>query len=93
VTLHAVAAHRGIPLHRVDVDALGVVGRPPEGGGYRFTSIELSVEIETDPNQVQAAEQAAALAEKACLVSRSLDTPVQLTLRVTSPAGVAVAAR
>jgi len=48
--------------------------------------------IETDADRVQAAEEAAELAEKACLVSRSLDTPVRLTLCVTPLAGAAAAA-
>ena len=86
VTLKAVARRRAVPIHRLDIRAIGHVGTPAEGDGIRFTLIELAVAVETDAAAVEALEAAAARAEKACLVARSLDTPVRVA--VTVAAGV-----
>ena len=79
ITLRAIAERRRIPLHELDVEAIGQLERAPEGG-YRFALVELDVAAETDPGHVDALERAATLAEKRCIVASALGVPVHVRL-------------
>ena len=83
LTLAAVAEQANAPIHRVRLGGVGHV-EGDRRGHYRFTVIELEVELVTDPDAVEAAERAAALAEEHCIVSRALDIPVHVRVAVRS---------
>lgn len=77
LTFRAVAQASGIEFTSLAVEAEGTVDRA--AGGMRFTEIVLrpriAVPAGTDAVRVRRALEKA---ERACLVSRSLDTPVRL---------------
>lgn len=81
ITLRAVMARMDIPLHELEIEATGHLEHVQEGG-YRFFIIDLDVAFETDPENVKAAERAAELAEKRCIVSGALAVPVHVRLVV-----------
>jgi peroxiredoxin-like protein len=85
LTLAAVADRTRAPIRRLRLDAVGHV-EGDRRGHYHFTVIELEVELVTDPDAVEAAERAAALAEEHCIVSRALDVPVHVRVAVHSAA-------
>jgi uncharacterized OsmC-like protein len=77
--LRAVADRLRIPLHELEVEAIGHLERAPEGG-YRFTLVDLDVAAETDPGHVEALERAARIAEKRCIVGSALGVPLHVRL-------------
>jgi organic hydroperoxide reductase OsmC/OhrA len=81
VTLLAVAEAKRLTLLDLRVDGTGHVERRKDGR-YGFVAIELVANVEVDPADVEAAENAARYAEDACLVTLALDTPVHLELHV-----------
>jgi organic hydroperoxide reductase OsmC/OhrA len=81
ITLRAVMERLKIALHELDVEATGRLEHAPEGG-YRFTVVDLDVAVETDPESIKAAENAAKVAEDRCIVGRALDIPVHVRLVV-----------
>lgn len=87
-TVVAIAAHRGIPLHAVKVDATGHVLRKETK--YHFSLFELDVDLETDPGREHEVERIAELAHERCLVESALDVPVHLSVdaHAASTAGV-----
>lgn len=92
VTLAAVAERRGIPLRRLDVDATGHLERRSDGR-FGFVVIELRALVETGPEYVAAAEEAARQAEGLCPIAVSLDAPVHVEVEVDAAAPAAVAGR
>jgi hypothetical protein len=64
------------------VDADGVAGRRDDGR-FGFTRLLLRLEVETDPAEREQARQLAKQAEATCLVSASLDLPVETEIEVT----------
>jgi organic hydroperoxide reductase OsmC/OhrA len=88
VTIVAVAQAQQLPLHGLSVQAEGFVGRR-EDGRFGFVRIEQIVRLQTDPEHEAAARQAVAKAEQGCLVTVSLDLPVQTTVEVRTSTGVA----
>lgn len=87
LTLAAVADRAGVALSAIGVDGVGHV-EPAHDGRFRFTVIELDVEVEAeDPH---AAEQLVADTERLCIVTLALDVPVHVHLVATTPAGAAV---
>lgn len=88
VTIAALAEREQLPLRDLSINAEGVVGRRPEGR-FGFVRIEQTVELETDPGSEDAARALISKAEDQCLVTVSLDLPVQTTVQVRSlqPAG------
>ena len=86
VTLVSVAEQRSVPLRRLDVRGVGHVTRRDDGR-FGFVAIELAVEIDTDPGFEAAAEKAAELAERYCLVRMALEVPVHVEaeIRVAEP--------
>jgi organic hydroperoxide reductase OsmC/OhrA len=77
LTLVALAERHGVPLHTLQVDATGHLERRPDGG-YGFASLELDVELTTDPEREVDAEEIALLAKRHCIVGRALDVPVRM---------------
>ena len=76
LTLVALAERHGVPLHTLRVDATGHLERKPDG--YGFASLELDVELTTDPERELDAEEIALLAKRQCIVGRALDVPVRM---------------
>ena len=88
VTLVALAERKQLTLHDVSVSAVGVVGRRPDGG-FGFVRIEQTVRLDIDAADQETALRLAAEAEEGCLVSASLDLPVEtrIELRPRVPIG------
>lgn len=86
VTIDTLAANEHLAIENLDVRAEGVVGRRPDGR-YGFLRIEQVVEVEVAEGAEDAARALVAKAEDTCLVSVSLDLPVEtaVEVRVTAP--------
>ncbi len=84
VTIAALAERELLPLHELSVRADGVVGRRPEGR-FGFVRIEQTVQVATDAEHEQLVRALVARAEDGCLVTVSLDLPVQTTVDVRVP--------
>jgi organic hydroperoxide reductase OsmC/OhrA len=81
VTIAALAEREQLPLHGLSVNADGIVGRRPDDR-FGFVRIEQTVDVTTDADQEDAARALIAKAEDGCLVTVSLDLPVQTTVNV-----------
>ena len=81
VTIAALAEREQLPLHGLSVKADGIVGRRPDDR-FGFVRIEQTVEVTTDADHEDAARALIAKAEDGCLVTVSLDLPVQTTVNV-----------
>jgi uncharacterized OsmC-like protein len=81
VTIVALAEREQLPLHGLSVKADGIVGRRPDDR-FGFVRIEQTVEVTTDADREDAARALIAKAEDGCLVTASLDLPVQTTVNV-----------
>jgi peroxiredoxin-like protein len=89
ITLAAVGRARGVELERVDVEGVGRVEQAPEGG-FRFTAIELLVEVEASGEHPHAIQTLVEEAERRCIVSRALDVPVSVRLVLVRTADAAL---
>ena len=87
MTIAALAEQHHVPLRTLDVRADAVAGRRPDGR-FGFTSIEQTVTIELDGDDVDGARAVVAKAEDTCLVAVSLDLPVTTTVEVGTTRGV-----
>src|SRR5664280_920029 len=86
VTLAGIAERRGLPLHGLEASGEGVVGRRDDGA-FGFTRLSLRVVIKTDAGQEELAREVAQKAKEGCLVTVSLDLPIELEVEVaTAPA-------
>ena len=81
VTIAALAEREQLPLQGLSVKADGIVGRRPDDR-FGFVRIEQTVEVTTDADHEDAARALVAKAEDGCLVTVSLDVPVQTTVDV-----------
>jgi len=81
VTIAALAEREHLPLHGLSVKAEGIVGRRPDDR-FGFVRIEQTVEVTTDADHEDAARALVAKAEDGCLVTVSLNLPVQTTINV-----------
>jgi peroxiredoxin-like protein len=84
VTITALAEREQLPLLNLSIKADGVVGHRPDGR-FGFVRIEQTVEVETDSGYEDAARTLVTKAEDGCLVTASLDLPVQTTVNVRAP--------
>jgi organic hydroperoxide reductase OsmC/OhrA len=84
LTIAALAEHEELPLAELSVTAAGVVGRR-EDRRFGFVRIEQTVTLETEAGQEQAARALVAKAEDECLVTVSLDLPVETRIDVRTP--------
>jgi organic hydroperoxide reductase OsmC/OhrA len=87
LTLVAIAERRGIPLHALDVSAVGHLESMKDG--FEFTVFELDVALATDEEHVEGATEAARRAVGHCVVGRALEVPVhvRVSAHAPSPAG------
>jgi organic hydroperoxide reductase OsmC/OhrA len=81
VTMVAVAERRDLPLYGIDVTGTGHV-TIRDDGRLGFVAIELTALIQTAEPSVDAMTRAAKYAERACLVSMALDTPIHIEVAV-----------
>jgi len=88
VTIAALADRDQLPLHALSVHAEGVAGRRPDGR-FGFVRIEQTVSLDVDGEHEDAARALVEKAHRGCLVTVSLDLPVETTVevRLTVPAG------
>lgn len=85
VTIVALSERERLPLHGLDVRAEGVVGRRQDGR-FGFVRIEQHVSVRTDEGHEDAARALVAKAEAGCLVTASLDLPVETEVEVRAEA-------
>ncbi len=81
VTFTGLAARAGLEYTRLAVDADGVCGTR-EDGRFGFTRLLLRMTLETDPAEEERARELAEQAEATCLVSVSLDVPIETVIIV-----------
>ena len=81
VTFTGLAARAGLEYHNLTVDADGVCSLRSDGR-FGFTRLLLRIELETDLVDEARARQVVAQAEENCLVSASLDVPVETVVEV-----------
>jgi organic hydroperoxide reductase OsmC/OhrA len=81
VTFTGLAARAGLAYGKLRVDADGVAGMRADGR-FGFTRLLLRLEVETDPAKAEVARRLAEQAEETCLVSASLDVPVETEIEV-----------
>jgi organic hydroperoxide reductase OsmC/OhrA len=81
VTIAALAEREQLVMHDLAVKADGVVGRRPDGR-FGFVRIEQAVRLATDGQHAEAARAIVAKAHETCLVSVSLDLPVETSVEI-----------
>ncbi len=81
VTFTGLAVRAGLTYASLRVDGDGVAGRRPDGR-FGFTRLLLRLEVETDLADQAQARALAEEAEKTCLVSASLDLPIETVIEV-----------
>ena len=86
VTFTGLAARAGLTYTSLKVDADGVAGKRDDGR-FGFTRLLLRLELQTEPADEQQAKALADEAERTCLVSASLDLPVETVVEVSPPPG------
>jgi organic hydroperoxide reductase OsmC/OhrA len=81
ITTSGIAERRGLPLHSLRASGEGVVGSR-EDGRFGFSRLTMRVEIETDEGMEELAREVARKAEEGCLVTVSLDLPIETEVEV-----------
>jgi len=81
ITFTGLAERAGLAYTGLRVSADGVAGRRADGR-FGFTRLVLRVELELDPAGEELAHELVRAAEDGCLVSASLDLPVETVLEV-----------
>jgi organic hydroperoxide reductase OsmC/OhrA len=81
VTFTRLATRAGLAYRDLRVDADGVCGRRHDGR-FGFTHLLLRLRISTDPSHDGEARRIGEQAEQECLVSASLDLPVETEIEV-----------
>jgi organic hydroperoxide reductase OsmC/OhrA len=81
VTFTGLAARDGLAYTGLTVEGDGVAGMR-EDGRFGFNQLTLKITIETDPADTQQARDLAQKAEDTCLVSASLNLPVETLIEV-----------
>ena len=81
VTFTGLADRDGLAYEGLKVDATGICGRRDDGR-FGFTRLALRLEVETDPSDAARARTLAEKADETCLVSASLDLPVDAVFQV-----------
>lgn len=82
VTFTGLAGRAGLDYSQLAVDADGVCSTRPDGR-FAFTRLQLRLTLSTDASQEALARELAEQAEHNCLVSSSLDLPVETVTEVT----------
>jgi organic hydroperoxide reductase OsmC/OhrA len=86
VTFTGLATRAGLVYTSLRVDGDGIVGMRSDGC-FGFTRLLLRLEVATDPAHDEQARQLAEQADETCLVSASLDLPVELQVEVKPSPG------
>ena len=86
VTFTGLAARAGLIYSSLKVDADGVAGKRDDGR-FGFTRLLLRLELETEPGDEAQARELVEEAERTCLVSASLDLPVETVVEVSPRSG------
>lgn len=81
VTFTGLATRAGLNYASLSVNGDGVAGKR-EDGRFGFTRLLLTIVIETNATDKQLARELARKAEATCLVSASLDLPVETLIEV-----------
>ncbi len=81
VTFTGLAEHAELAYTTLHVNANGVAGKRADGR-FGFTRLALQLEVETDRADLERARELARKAETNCLVSASLDLPVETVIKV-----------
>jgi organic hydroperoxide reductase OsmC/OhrA len=81
VTFTGLAAQAGLDYRSLRVDGDGVAGFR-EDGRFGFTRLSLHLEVQTDAGAEEEARRLAEEAEETCLVSVSLDVPIETVIDV-----------
>jgi organic hydroperoxide reductase OsmC/OhrA len=81
VTFTGLAAKAGLAYQELRVDADGVCGRRDDGR-FGFTRLLLRLHLTADRSDERKARELAEQAEQDCLVSASLDLPVETEIEV-----------
>lgn len=81
VSFTGLAERAGLSYAGLGVDGVGVCGRRADGA-FGFTRLQLRIELEVGPADEATARELAQKAEDTCLVSESLDLPVDLEIVV-----------
>jgi organic hydroperoxide reductase OsmC/OhrA len=81
VTFTGLAARAGLRYASLSVDGDGVAGQRADGR-FCFTRLLLRLDVETDPADETQARRLAEQAEQTCLVSASLDLPIETAIEV-----------
>src|SRR6266545_4867424 len=81
VTFTGLASRAGLAYTSLSVDGDGVAGKRADGR-FGFTRLSLRLELETEPRDEAQARALAEEAERTCLVSASLDLPVETVIEV-----------
>src|SRR5487761_270942 len=84
VTFTGLAARAGVAYSSLKVDADGVAGTRSDGR-FGFTRLLLELELETDEADEAQVRALAEKAEETCLVSASLNLPVETVIEVRRP--------
>jgi organic hydroperoxide reductase OsmC/OhrA len=82
VTFTGLAARAGLNYTMLKVDADGVAGRR---GDRRFGFTRLLLRLQVETHEAEEARRLAKEAEETCLVSASLDLPVETLIEVVAP--------
>jgi organic hydroperoxide reductase OsmC/OhrA len=85
VTFTGLAARAGLAYTRLEVDGDGIAGKRSDGR-FGFTRLLLRIQVDTDAADEAQARQLAEQAEQTCLVSASLDLPVETMIEVKTTA-------
>ncbi len=85
VTFTGLAARAGVAYTSLRVDGDGVAGKRADGR-FGFTRLLLRLELETDAGDAAEARALAEQADETCLVSASLDLPVETEIDVRTRA-------
>jgi organic hydroperoxide reductase OsmC/OhrA len=81
VTFTGLASRAGLAYTSLSVDGDGAAGKRADGR-FGFTRLSLRLELETEPRDEARARALAEEAERTCLVSASLDLPVETVIEV-----------
>jgi organic hydroperoxide reductase OsmC/OhrA len=81
VTFTGLAERHGLTYDNLKIDATGICGKRSDGH-FGFTRLQLKFAVETDPTDEAHARALAWQAEETCLVSASLDLPVETAVDV-----------
>ena len=85
VTFTGLAARAGLAYTSLSHRGRRVVAGKRADGRFGFTRLSLRLAVETDPADEPQARRLAEQAEQTCLVSASLDLPIETVIEANQP--------